>query len=81
MNDYLLLNDLGFFSVIRIFGFAEDRLHLRKIQKYLFFRSVCTIFAGDYVQTDIQQAPSARVPTVRKQGLLAVQLSGQGGGV
>ena len=38
-------------------------------------------FAANYVQTDIQQAPSARVPTVREQGLLAVQLSGQGGGV
>ena len=34
-----------------------------------------------HVQTNILQAPSARVPTVRKQGLLAVQLSGQRGGM
>ena len=34
-----------------------------------------------HVQTNIQQAPGARVPTVREQGLLAVQLSGQRGGM
>ena len=40
----------------------------------------CT-FAADYVQTTIQQAPGARVPAFWEQRLLAVCLSGQGGGV
>ena len=45
----------------------------------LVFRPRNCTFAPKYVQTDIQQAPGARVPAVREQGLFAVQLSGQGG--
>ena len=47
---------MDFSELIRTFGFAESRLHLRKTQINLVFRSICTTFVAIMIEVRVKDS-------------------------
>ena len=60
------------YELFIIFDFVEDRLHLRKTQKYLVFRSVCTIFAPSMMNSETIQLRNLSIGYTTKHGVRVV---------
>ena len=63
------------YSLIRTFGCAESRLHLRKTQKNLVFHSVCTTFAPEIITKSHQDMNLRKMACLTGLLLMAASVS------